>query len=267
MSFLTGLPAIWMLGLTTAFILVGSVAMVVALARSSDSRRERAGATAAAYMTALGSLFAILTGFLINTEYSTLRQANEVVGQEAAAVSQLAYASAGLPPPDAVLVQQRLVLYADSLATVEWPALAAGRSEESPAFTGLAGLQSEVVRLGTESYPSPDAVASMRDALQELTRTRRERIAIASQGLPLALFVLSVIAGLALIANAIIVAMRSGHRYTWVAAGIIVLVALDLAAILAISAPFRGPFQASTRPLAGVARELRDSAYLPWVRK
>lgn len=267
MNFLTGLPGVWMLGLTLLFIVVGSAGMVVSLTRSSDAGRERAGATAAAYMTALGSLFAILTGFLINTEYSTLRHANEVVGQEAAAVSQLAYASAGLPPPDAVLVQQQLTLYADALATVEWPALAAGRSEESPAFVGLARLQAEVVRLGAEAYPSPDAVASMRDALQELTQTRRERIAIASQGLPLALFALSVIAGLALIANAVVVAMRSGHRYTWVAAGIIVLVALDLAAILAISAPFRGPFQASTRPLAGVAQELRDAAYLPWVLK
>lgn len=267
MSFLTGLSGAWMLGLTLVFIVAISAGMVLVLARSPEDRRERAGLTAAAYMTALGSLFAILTGFLINTEYSTLRHTNEVVGQEAAAVSQLGYASAGLPPPDAVLVQQRLATYVDTLATVEWSALAAGRSEESPAFTGLAALQAEVVRLGSESYPSPDAVASMRDALQELTQARRERIAIASQGLPTALFALSVLAGLALIANAIIVAMRSGRRYAWVAGGIIALVAFDLAAILAISAPFRGPFQASTRPLAGVAQELRDSAYLPWVSK
>ena len=267
MTFLTGLPVVWLLAFTLAFVVLGSAGMVVALSRASKEGRDNAGATAAAYMTALGSLFAILTGFLINTEYSTLRHANEVVGQEAAAISQLGYASAGLPPPDAVLIQQRLATYADALATVEWSALADNRSESSPAFAGLAGLQAQVVRLGSEEYPPPDAVASMRDALQDLTQTRRERIAIASQGLPAALFALSVIAGLALIANAIIVAMRAGHRYAYVAIGIIVLVALDLAAILAISAPFRGPFQASTAPLAGVAQELRDSAYLPWVRK
>ena len=53
-----------------ALITLGLLRWLVA-----DRSREPAGLTAAAYMTVLGSLFAILTGFLINTEYTTYRQA------------------------------------------------------------------------------------------------------------------------------------------------------------------------------------------------
>jgi len=265
--FLTGLPGLWALVLILVFVAVVSVGLTIGLSRTGPDGREYAGATAAAYMTALGSLFAILTGFLINNEYSTLRHTNEVVAQESAAISQLAYASAGLPPTDAELIQQRLFTYTHDLASTEWPALSRNQPESSPAFVDLAKLEQDVVHIGSAPYPPSESVASMRDALQTMTQARRERVAIASQDLPIALFALSLIAGLALIVNAIIVAMRAGPHYSWVAVGIILLVALDLAAILAISAPFRGPFQASTQPLQEIASELRRADYLPWVRK
>jgi hypothetical protein len=75
MSWLTSLP-VWAI-LFLALVIVGSVSASSYLflhSRTGD-HRERTGLAAAAYMTALGSLFAILTGFLINSEYATLRQA------------------------------------------------------------------------------------------------------------------------------------------------------------------------------------------------
>ena len=39
----------------------------------------------------------------------------------------------------------------------------------------------------------------------------------------------------------------------------------DLAAIIGISAPFNGPFQASPDPVVQLAQELRSGQYLPWL--
>jgi hypothetical protein len=108
MSWLTSLP-VWAI-LFLALLIVGSVSASSYLflhSRTGD-HRERTGLAAAAYMTALGSLFAILTGFLINSEYATLRQAQSLVGKEAAAASRLAWATEALPSVDTALVQQRL---------------------------------------------------------------------------------------------------------------------------------------------------------------
>jgi hypothetical protein len=245
---------------------VGLVALIL-IRRLVPVRAEGAGMTAAAYMTALGSLFAILTGFLINSEYGTLRQTQNVVGREAAAASQLAYATAALPPVDAERVQEGLRVYFESLEVAEWSALGRGRAESSRSFDDLAALQTAVYAIGPRGYASDSAVQSMEEAVDGLTAARRERVVIASQELPLPLFVLSVFAGIALVVNALLVAQRRGTAYSLVALGIILIVALDLAAILAISAPFRGPFPVDTAPIAQVVAELAAGEYLPWIRK
>lgn len=227
--------------------------------------RERAGVTAAAYMTALGSLFAILTGFLIALEYTTLREANHAVGAEVAAASQLAYATGVLPPADAERLQDDLTTYLQALRSGEWPALSGGVADRSPAAPALRSLQQAVFEVANRPYVPNAASSTLQGAVNDLTANRRQRVVIASGGMPAPLFALSVIAGLALIINSLLVAYRQGGRYALVAAGIILAVALDLGAILAISAPFSGAFVVSTDPISGLITELKHGEYLPWV--
>jgi len=264
----------WLISLPGPLLLTGSLVAWIAFAavanwwlhrRSADDTGERAGVVAAAYMTALGSLFAILTAFLVNTEYQSLRQTNTLVANESAAASQLAYSSEGLPAADVERVQDLLVGYLEAVERDEWRALASEEPENSRAFTALKDLKSAVFEIGTSTYAPSASVDGMQEAVSSLTSIRRERVAIASQELPVALVALSVLAGVALVVNALVVTLRAGPRYTIVAWGIVVVVALDIAAILAIAGPFRGPFQASKEPIASLATELRDGRYIPWL--
>ena len=76
-DFLTSLSDWQVLLLALVTVAVVSIAVALLIRRFlGPGPRDRAGITAAAYMTALGSLFAILTGFLISSEYLTLREAN-----------------------------------------------------------------------------------------------------------------------------------------------------------------------------------------------
>jgi hypothetical protein len=227
--------------------------------------RDRAGTTAAAYMTALGSLFAILTGFLISSEYLTLRDARNALGAEVAAASQLAQASGSLTPADTGKVQEDLTAYLSVLPTGEWSALEVGAAGASPAAERLRSLQSTVFRVTSKSYVPGPAASSLQESVNAITTSRRQRLVIASSGLPFPLFALSLLAGLALIVNSLLVSARQGARYGLVAAGIVLAVALDLGAILAISAPFTGAFVVDTAPVTELLDELARGAYLPWV--
>ena len=266
MEFLTSLD-IWVLvALMLVLTVVVSMALALAFARLlDDPQREKAGMTAAAYMTALGSLFAILTGFLINSEYGTLRDTQRIVGQEVASASRLAYASASLPAADAEVLQAALTAYLNDVRTGEWQALGQGTSAKSPATDSLRGLERTVSVLAARSYLKDAQVSSIERAIEGVEAARRQRVVIAAQSLPIALFVLSVIAGVALVANALLVAARAGPAYSLVALGIILVVALDLAAILAISAPFRGPFEVDVLPISQLVDELQSGQYLDWV--
>ena len=73
-------------------------------------------------------------------------------------------------------------------------------------------------------------------------------------------------AGLALVINAVMVSLGEGRYAALVAATIVVIVALDLALIIALSAPFRGGFVVSRAPLESLRIELQQGRYLPWIR-
>ena len=264
----------WLASLPTSVILLIALGGALALALGTTvllhrvvhtSGREHAGLTAAAYMTALGSLFAILTGFLLNGEYTVLRQTQNLVYEEVAAGSRLAFSTEGLPAADVALIHDALGNYFDTFGTSEWRALGRGTPALSASVPALAGLQQVVFDIGSRQYTPASTADGMQAAVSDLTGIRRERVAVSSQSMPVALLVLSLMTGVALIVNAIVVTLRAGRGYALVALGIIVIVALDLAAIIGISAPFNGPFQASPQPAVELANELRDGQYLPWL--
>ena len=258
---------VWVLMLG-ALVIVGLVAWGMAWAFHrylNADQRDKAGITAAAYMTALGSLFAILTGFLINSEYGTLRQAQDVVAIEVSAASRLAYASAALPPSDAERLQADLSRYLGGLLNGEWQALERREADASPAVRALRTLQQDAASIGARKYVADATAGALQNAVDDLTQGRRERVAIADRSLPTPLFVLALIAGVALAGNALLVSNRSGRNYGLVAGGIVVIIALDVAAILAISAPFQGAFLVDTAPISQLASEVQTGQYLPFV--
>lgn len=231
--------------------------------RYPNRRGASYGQTAAAYMTALGSLFAILTGFLINTAYLGVRSAEDTVAAEAAAANRLAWGARGLPSADISLIQEDLAAYLAALERKEWPELGGSDSVEGASLE-LNELQDKIFVIGARDYAPQIAVDSMQAAVEELGSQRRARLTAASAEIPFELFALSVIAGLALIANAIIVTLRNGPKDGIVTVGIVVVVGLDLALVLALSGPFNGPFEVGVDPLTGLLEEIRSGRYLPW---
>lgn len=264
MSLFTALPAI-----ALALILTGFCVLFAWLfnrwvhARYPNGKGASYGNTAASYMTALGSLFAILTGFLINTAYVGVRSAEETVAAEAAAANRLAWGARGLPAADISLIQEDLAAYLAALEQQEWPELGDSNTIEG-ASVELNELQKQIFTVGVRGYAPQISVDSMQAAVEELGSQRRARITAASSEVPFELFALSVIAGLALIGNAIIVTLRNGPKDGIVTVGIVVVVGLDLALILALSGPFSGPFSVDPEPLTGLLEEIRTGRYLPW---
>ena len=98
-----------------------------------------------------------------------------------------------------------------------------------------------------------------------MTQARRQRLVIGSSSLPLPLLLLCLVAGAALIVNALVTVVKAGTKYSLVATGLILLVALDTAAILAITGPFQGPFRAKSAPIEKLVEEIQDGRYKPWV--
>jgi hypothetical protein len=212
--------------------------------------------TAGPLMTGFGALFAFLSAFVIATEWSTQTTADAAVAREAAASARLAWAStaAGVGT-DAV--QAQLDEYLTRTIDVEWGEMADGQpvsATESEPWRRLE--QTTRVEAAAPGVTAP-STSEMLAALDDLASARRERLDISSRALPIPLFMILGLSGLALCVNAAVLTIPHSPRTTVVAATIIVVVALDLGLVLVLGGPFRGTLTASPDLLQGVQDGLR----------
>ena len=273
MEFLTSLPA-WVLFAGSILFFAGYAYGLSVFLHTKFPNQSGApyAHTAEYYNTVIGALFAFLTAFLINSAYSTVRSTNEIVAAEASAANRVAWATRGLPSADVSAVQESLAAYLSALETEEWPHLGEPTSvhsgevdsESALATPELNALQQKVFEVGSRPYVPALSAESLQSAVDDLGAERRARLAAANSVLPFSLFALAVISGIALITNLLVTTLRDGPRASWVSAGIVLVVALDIALILGLTGPFDGPFTVKIDPIVTLFQEISDGRYLPW---
>ncbi len=122
----------------------------------------------------------------------------------------------------------------------------------------LLRLEQDVRADATNQGVHPAVTLDVLDAAQGLAVARRGRLALTGHGVPAPLFLLVVVSGIVLCLNAIAVVVGIHGPVSVALAGLVVLVALDLALIVAISDPFRGPMRVVPARLHAVCADLRS---------
>jgi Protein of unknown function (DUF4239) len=219
------------------------------------------GTIAGPLMGALGALFAFLTAFVITTEWGQHREAEHTLGMEADACVRLAWISQS-PGCDGAAIRRDLAAYLSSVLDEEWPELANGGGCETT-HDRMSELQYRV--RGVAAQPDvPASVASdLTTAADAIAVTRAERLNAAARDLPTPLFLLAFLSGVVLTLNAIVLALHRDHAHGLAVAGIVALVPLDLALLLAIAMPFQGDLRVGGHALARVLDNLTRGRYGP----
>ena len=255
---LSGLPVAALFAAFLAWFSAWSVFVLVALEHVVTTGRQREMASVAGpLMPAIGALFAFLTAFVIATEWTQHRDAERNVGEEADAALRFGltsrwpgFAGAGL--------RAQLCAYLDSVIADEWPGLGGGNPH--PTTTQHLAAFERDVRDALASAPLPQWVASdLLGSADDVALTRADRIQAARQELPPALFVLATLSGIVLNLNAIALALRLEGWVGIVIGGLVVVIALDLALVVAIGAPFRGSLRVDSWPLVHARETIGDS--------
>lgn len=219
---------------------------------------EAAHPVAAPLMPALGAVFALLAATTIGAEASLYRSAGDDVSAEAAAASRLAWASTS-PGLDSEKIQDELAAYLRITRQTEWHDADEGGSPE--AMAALADLErtvrSEAAGKEIGSAQAGELLGSM-DAVSSL---RRQRLAHATNELPQGYLLVVLASGLALVANSAALAVNHRGRVALLTGGLVLVVALALALLIAISAPFAGGFIVSGGPVDAILTSLGSGAF------
>lgn len=240
-----------------------AVAVVVEAVLSAEQQDELSEA-AASVVGALGVLFSFLTGFVITGQWSRSRTAEGAVHSEADACVRLALASQS-QEVDGPEIRRRLAAYLRSVVDDEWEGLEQHgyRAQPGAARTreALDQLEHDVREDATTGEVRNAVTDDLLRAAEGLAIARRYRLNLAGHGLPVPLFVLVFTAGVILSINAIAIASARSGFAVFTVFGLVLLIALDLALILALSDPFRGPMRADPASIETVLNDLENERY------
>jgi hypothetical protein len=241
-----------------ALVVVGS--RIAARALVPESEREGAHTIAAPLMPALGAAFAILAALTLADEAGYLSSAQQIVATEAGDASRLAWAST-IPGVRGEPIRAALRRYLLATRTYEWHGASAANGNDPRTDQALADLErvvrAEAVHPGLGTPTSTELLVSV-DAL---TSDRRSRLAAASRHLPGLYVITLAVAGIALIANASVLTLRSRNRVALLIGGLTLVIGLSMALVFALGTPWRGSITVSGSPIDAVVHDLANGYF------
>lgn len=259
MRLLSSSPA-WVLALVWLIVCgacaVGTRLLMRRLIPTED--RARAGAIAGPLMPALGAVFALLSALSLAGAASELRATEDQVSQEAAAASRLAWSATG-PGMNTVQLHEALLTYLETTRAHEWSSHDEGADKVT--LDAVAQLERRTRANAAAPGVSSTQATELLGALDAVTSARRQRLATAHNDLPALYVAVVALAGLALIANSSALALNDRRRLSVLPVGLVAVVGVSIALLLAIGSPFRGAFVASHYPIDQVVADLQSGGF------
>jgi hypothetical protein len=259
-DWLTSLPAGVLVAGGLAFALLTAVAArLVVRAVVPVSESDHVPSVAAPLMPALGATFGVLIALTLAGEAGYLKSAQDIVANEAAAASRLAWAATS-PGVRSDPIHTALRDYLQATRAREWRDAPAEDGDPDVA-TAISVLEQTVRAEAARSELGTPASTELLVSLDAITGGRRERIAAASRELPMLYVVTLVVAGVMLIANAGALAFRSSLRTALLVVGLAVVVGLSLALLFSLAAPWRGSLIVDGHPIDAVIDDLQAGLF------
>jgi hypothetical protein len=195
-------------------------------------------------LTALGTTYAVILGFMLYAVWTTFGVAEVNVDLEANALVNIYRLSAGLPDPQRGELQGLARAYADAAIHEDWPQMA---REEVPgeSMEVNANMWRTLMSIKTAS---PTEVIAQDHALYELsalTEHRRTRILQSTSRLPAVLWCVLIVGGALTVASACLFGSGNWILHSLQVFAFALLIALALVAIAQINRPFQGAVRVS----------------------
>jgi hypothetical protein len=259
-DWLTSLPAgVLVLGWLAFALLVAFGARLAVRALVPAGEHDDVQGFAAPLMPALGAAFGVLIALTLAGEAGYLKSAQDLVANEAAASSRLAWAATS-PGVRSEPIHTALSDYLQATRAAEWRG--SGAADGDAGVTdALATLERVVRNEAARTELGTPTSTELLTSLDGVTSDRRQRIAAASRQIPVLYVVTLVAGGTALIANAGALGFRSSIRASLLLVGLAVVVGLSLALLFSLGAPWRGSLVVSGHPIDAVIHDLHTGYF------
>ena len=244
-----------------ALVIVGGTvlaAMSVELAARRLVRqevRQRHNDAAAAMFGVIGTTFAVLLAFVVMLTFEEYGAARSAVASEAAVARDVADAAGGLQEPARTNLRHSVIAYLAQVMDTEWPAQAAGQSNQS-AEAALVALNREAVLVQPALQGEVTYHAALVAALARLQDARALRQSTAANQVPSIVWAVVLLGGALTVAAGSFLGAPSLRMHVVMSATLAASGALVVVLIVALSQPYRGDFRIPTTPYQRVLSQV-----------
>jgi Protein of unknown function (DUF4239) len=241
---------------TFLFLTFAAVAVTFNLALDALMRRlvtpevrHRAGPTAAVTVQVLATIYAVLVAFVIVSEYSQLRSANEQVAAKAADLSAMSENSRIFPTAEGDQLRRAITAYTVTVVDRSFPKLA---DSPKPDRLGDERLEQIFATLRSIHPTTPDESAAYSKTLDQLdgvVETRARLVNASGETVPWPLVFMLAIMGLAVLVVSTLLDTQHRKAHVAILTALALLVSLTLALVVSLNFPFDGILPISDAPL------------------
>ena len=192
-----------MIALTATILGIFILAFLLSLALSRfvfrDSNWQLTSGHASVVFGFIGTIYAIVVGFLMVFQFQTFQNAKDQIAVEASAVRNLDLLSVAYSDAVRADIQHALVCYADSVVLQDWPAMAKGKADPRTdqavevLYSTYGSIDQDIGKPGLQNQNLVSSSRISYKVLADRGEARSARLLVADQDLPMLvwLFVLS----------------------------------------------------------------------------
>ena len=241
-----------------ALVTVGTAGLCLVLERVWPSgERRRHNDVLGWQFSVLGSIYAIILGFMLYTVWNNFQLAKQNVGSEANSLVNLSRLAPGLPVAERARVEAATEQYAEVMVSQEWPAME--RSELPPASRVLVReLWNSLIAVKPGTVEEQAVLDHSFTELASLTEHRRLREIQVYDRLPTILWVVLLSGGALVLTWSSLFGAQNLQMHAVLVATLAFLLTLMLQTIAAIDRPFQGTVQVPVAAFQRAAESMKS---------
>ncbi|HUQ06915.1 MAG TPA: DUF4239 domain-containing protein [Kofleriaceae bacterium] len=212
------------------------------------------------YLQAIGTIYAVLLAFVVQSVWAQFNEARVLVDREANEVTDLHRLTDGLPDQARVALQTALRKYVEEVIAHEWPAMAK-RDEDT---LERIGKELDAVWDGLhELEPTSECEKSLHgEALSrfnDLSDARTNRLSAARTRMPFGLSLLLYVGAVVMVASMYLLEVQSFAIHAIITGALAAAVSHVLYLVIDLDDAFSGLWQVSTDPFRRARRQFGES--------
>jgi hypothetical protein len=205
-------------------------------------------------LAVIGTLFAILLGFMLANSMQRFEQARTNVEREAEGLGDIFRLSDALPTELKTKIRKSCVDYTNTVIVDEWPKLQSGKVSPQ-AGEIISDLWQECIAYQPVTQGQSNVHQIMLQAMQQTGECRRTRLAELKYTLPPTLWLIIIFGGLTTIVFTFFFAIKSLRLQILMTSIVTTLICLNIYVLAGYDAPFSGDIALTTAPFE-VVRDL-----------